>query len=229
MIEFADRVEAGRRLAERLEYLRGQDVVVLGLPRGGVPVAFEVAQALNAPFDVIVVRKLGVPVQRELAMGAIGEGGARVLEAEVLRQTYVTEEQLRAVETRERALLEARVARLRSGRVARRAAGPGWATAWRGAGPHTADCGQRRPGCSRAEPAGTSPAALSERAGGRRGGHAPVRRAGHAGGGGAPDERLVRPLPFAGRRRAAGGRAGMSPICRANERRGRVPTSQARQ
>jgi Phosphoribosyl transferase domain len=152
MIEFADRVEAGRRLAERLEYLRGQDVGVLGLPRGGVPVASEVAQALDAPLDVIVVRKLGVPVQPELAMGAIGEGGARVLEAEVLQQTHVTEEQLRTVETRERALLEARVARLRSGRVARRAAGPGWATAWRGPGPHTADCGQRRPGCSRAEP-----------------------------------------------------------------------------
>src|SRR5674476_651990 len=116
MIEFADRVEAGRMLAEWLEHLRGQDVVVLGLPRGGVPVAFEVAQALNAPLDVIVVRKLGVPVQPELAMGAIGEGGARVLEAEVLRQTHVTEEQLRAVETRERGLLEARVARLRRGR-----------------------------------------------------------------------------------------------------------------
>jgi putative phosphoribosyl transferase len=116
MVEFADRVDAGRQLAERLEYLRGQDVVVLGLPRGGVPVAFEVASALDAPLDVIVVRKLGVPVQPELAMGAIGEGGVRVLEAEVLGQTHVPEEQLRMVETRERALLEARVARLRSGR-----------------------------------------------------------------------------------------------------------------
>ena len=112
MVEFADRVDAGRRLAERLEYLRGQDVVVLGLPRGGVPVAFEVARALDVPLDVIVVRKIGVPGQPELAMGAIGEGGVRVL----LGQVHVAREQLRAVETRERALLEARVAVLRRGR-----------------------------------------------------------------------------------------------------------------
>jgi len=116
MAEFADRVDAGRRLAEQLEYLRGQDIVVLGLPRGGVPVAFEVAQALDTRLDVIVVRKLGVPFQPELAMGAIGEGGVRVLDDEVLRQTYVTEEQLRTVETHERALLEARVTRLRRSR-----------------------------------------------------------------------------------------------------------------
>ena len=72
---FDDRVDAGRQLAERLESLRGQDIVVLGLPRGGVPVAFEVAKALQAPLDVLVVRKLGVPFQPELAFGAIGEGG----------------------------------------------------------------------------------------------------------------------------------------------------------
>jgi len=112
MVEFADRVDAGCRLAEQLEYLRGQDGVVLGLPRGGVPVAFEVARALNLPLDVIVVRKLGVPGQPELAMGAIGEGGVRVL----LGRPYVTQELLRAVETRERALLEADVAVLRRGR-----------------------------------------------------------------------------------------------------------------
>src|SRR5665647_1152481 len=98
---FRDRVDAGRQLAQRLLPLRGPDVVVLGLPRGGVPVAAEVARALHAPLDVIVVRKLGVPVQPELAMGAIGEGGIRVLNAEVLGLTSVTEEQLRAVETRE--------------------------------------------------------------------------------------------------------------------------------
>lgn len=116
MVVFADRVEAGRLLAERLEYLRGQDVVVLGLPRGGVPVAFEVAEALGVPLDVIVVRKLGVPFQPELAMGAIGEGGARVLNASVLAHTRVTEEELRTVEVRERAQLEERVSRLRKGR-----------------------------------------------------------------------------------------------------------------
>src|ERR1035437_3797814 len=116
MAEFADRVDAGRRLADRLEYLRGQDVVVLGLPRGGLPVAFEVARALEAPLDAIVVRKLGVPSQPELAMGAIGEGGVRVLDVEVLGQAHISEQQLRAVETRERAALEARVALLRRGR-----------------------------------------------------------------------------------------------------------------
>ncbi len=116
MVEFADRVDAGRRLAERLEHLRGQDIVVLGLPRGGVPVAFEVAQALNAPLDVIVVRKLGVPSQPELAMGAIGEGGVRVLEPAVLRRARVTDEELNMVETRERAVLEARIDHLRRGR-----------------------------------------------------------------------------------------------------------------
>src|SRR5674476_1410747 len=116
MITFADRVDAGRQLAARLGYLHGQDVVVLGLPRGGVPVAFEVAEALDAPLDVIVVRKLGVQFQPELAMGAIGEGGVRVLDAEVLARAQVTEEELRTAERRERGLLEARVARLRRGR-----------------------------------------------------------------------------------------------------------------
>jgi putative phosphoribosyl transferase len=82
---FRDRADTGRQLAERLAFLRDQDVVVLGLPRGGVPVAFEVAEALNAPLDVVVVRKLGVPFQPELAIGAIGEGGARVLDADVCR------------------------------------------------------------------------------------------------------------------------------------------------
>ena len=76
---FADRSEAGRVLAGRLERLRGADVVVVGLPRGGVPVALEVALALDAPLDVVLVRKLGVPFEPELAMGAIGEDGARVV------------------------------------------------------------------------------------------------------------------------------------------------------
>jgi putative phosphoribosyl transferase len=117
MIVFADRVDAGRQLARRLEHLRGQDLVVLGLPRGGVPVAFEVAEALDAPLDVIVVRKLGVPFQPELAMGAIGEDGTRVLDAEVLSLAGVSDEDLAAVESRERAQLEERVARLRRGRA----------------------------------------------------------------------------------------------------------------
>ena len=116
MIRLADRVEAGRRLAERLESFRGDDVVVLGLPRGGVPVAAEVARALGAPLDVIVVRKLGVPFQPELAMGAIGEGGVRVLDDEVLRLARIDDRDLHEVEARERAELEARVERFRRGR-----------------------------------------------------------------------------------------------------------------
>ena len=113
---FRDRVDAGRQLAGRLEFLRDQDVVVLGLPRGGVPVASEVALALNAPLDVIVVRKLGVPLQPELAMGAIGEGGARVLDTDVCRRARISEDDLRHVERREREELDARVARYRRGR-----------------------------------------------------------------------------------------------------------------
>src|SRR5262245_40975102 len=76
---FTDRVDAGRQLSRPVSRLGGPDLVVLGLPRGGVVVAFEVAEALSAPLDVIVVRKLGVPDQPELGMGAIGEGGARII------------------------------------------------------------------------------------------------------------------------------------------------------
>src|ERR687892_2103424 len=99
---FPDRREAGRRLAERLLALRSSRPLVLGLPRGGVPVAFEVARALDAPLDILVVRKLGVPFQPELGMGAVGEDGVRVLNRDVLRQAGVTETQLAAVEAQER-------------------------------------------------------------------------------------------------------------------------------
>lgn len=78
-MRFVNRSEAGRRLARRLGHLRGRDVVVLGLPRGGVPVAFEVAEVLEAPLDVVLVRKIGVPFQPELALGAVGEDGVSVL------------------------------------------------------------------------------------------------------------------------------------------------------
>ncbi|HEY9356280.1 MAG TPA: phosphoribosyltransferase [Arthrobacter sp.] len=115
MFEFLDRADAGRRLGQRLAGLRGRDVVVLGLPRGGVPVAAEVAKALDAPLDVIVVRKLGVPFQPEVALGAIGEGNARVLDARVISLSRVTEEDLARVERSERELLESRVARYRQG------------------------------------------------------------------------------------------------------------------
>ena len=115
---FRDRREAGRRLAERLSGLRASSPLVLGLPRGGVPVAFEVAKALGAPLDVLVVRKLGVPFQPELGMGAVGEDGVRVLNPDVLRQSGVTETQLAEVEARERAQVEERAVRLRRGRPA---------------------------------------------------------------------------------------------------------------
>jgi putative phosphoribosyl transferase len=92
------------------------DVVVLGLPRGGVPVAYEVARELGAPLDVIVVRKLGLPFQPELAMGAIGEGGARVVDRELVHRALVSDRELAAVEARERAELDRRVRRFRGDR-----------------------------------------------------------------------------------------------------------------
>jgi putative phosphoribosyl transferase len=116
MFEFDDRADAGRRLGQRLAGLRGQDVVVLGLTRGGVPVAFEVAKVLQAPLDVIVVRKLGVPFQPEVAMGAIGEGNAQLLDPRVVSLARVNEEGLQALERKERELLESRVALYRQGR-----------------------------------------------------------------------------------------------------------------
>jgi putative phosphoribosyl transferase len=113
MISFSNRREAGKELAQRLEHLRGEDLVVLGLPRGGVPVAFEIAAALGAPLDVIVVRKLGVPHQPELAMGAIGEDGVEVLKPEVLAAAGVTDTEIGAVEQHERAELERRASLFR--------------------------------------------------------------------------------------------------------------------
>ncbi|GAA4507487.1 phosphoribosyltransferase family protein [Actinoallomurus oryzae] len=114
---FVDRVDAGRLLGTRLEHLRGQDMVVLGLPRGGVPVAFEVARTLGVPLDVIVVRKLGVPFQPELGMGAIGEDGVRVIDEEIVRLAHVSADELAMVEARERAELQRRAERFRGGRV----------------------------------------------------------------------------------------------------------------
>ncbi len=123
MTVFSDRTDAGRKLAARLGFLKGRDVVVLGLPRGGVPVAAEVALSLDAPLDVIVVRKLGVPSQPELAMGAIGEGGAEYLDPRVVAKTGVSEAEIASVRARERRLLEARVDLLRGGQPAVELAG----------------------------------------------------------------------------------------------------------
>ncbi|MFG2126236.1 phosphoribosyltransferase family protein [Streptomyces sp. NPDC048751] len=114
---FTDRRDAGRQLAARLRHLEGTGVVVLGLPRGGVPVAAEVARALDAPLDVCLVRKLGVPSQPELGMGAIGEGGARVINEDVMRGAGVTPDELAQVEERERGVLESRARRYRGSRA----------------------------------------------------------------------------------------------------------------
>ena len=111
---FANRDDAGRQLARRLEHLHGQPVVVLGLPRGGVPVAAQVARALGAPLDVIVVRKIGVPFQPELAMGAVGEDGVRVADRDIIRAGAIRPEEFAAAEARERATVTARAARYRS-------------------------------------------------------------------------------------------------------------------
>lgn len=109
MVTFRDRRDAGRQLAVALDHYRDADVVVLGLPRGGVLVAYEVARGLGAPLDAIVVRKLGLPEQPELAMGAVGEGGVRVLNPEVVRSSGVSAAEVREVEMSERAELERRV------------------------------------------------------------------------------------------------------------------------
>jgi putative phosphoribosyl transferase len=102
MTLYRDRTDAGRKLAARLGHYRGNDdVLVLALPRGGVPVAFEIASAIDAPLDVLTVRKLGTPGQPELAMGAIASGGVRVMNEDVLRLSGVGEEEVEAVARRE--------------------------------------------------------------------------------------------------------------------------------
>jgi putative phosphoribosyl transferase len=116
---FVDRREAGRVLAERLEqYAGGNNVVVLALPRGGVPVAYEVASALGAPLDVFLVRKLGTPGHRELAMGAIASGGVRVLNDDVVRWYGIPEAAIAAITREEAQELQRRESAYREGRPA---------------------------------------------------------------------------------------------------------------
>lgn len=114
-MRFVDRSDAGRQLAQSLAHLRGTDAVVLGLPRGGVPVAFEVARALDAPLDVLIVRKLGLPLNPEVAMGAIGEGGFVVFDQSLMSRGHVTQRQVADVVRREQATLDARLKQLRPG------------------------------------------------------------------------------------------------------------------
>ena len=110
---FLDRADAGRRLAGALTEVRGADAIVLGLPRGGIPVAYQIARALGAPLDVILVRKVGLPAQPELAMGAIGEDGVRLVNTEVTVAEQVSERVFAEVEHRERAELHRRAERYR--------------------------------------------------------------------------------------------------------------------
>lgn len=107
-LPFADRIAAGRELAARLGHLAGRDLVVLGLPRGGVPVAAEVARALGATLDALSVRKLGVPGHEELAFGAIATGGLRVTSPDLVGELGIDERTIAVVEARERQELERR-------------------------------------------------------------------------------------------------------------------------
>ena len=114
---FCNRRDAGRQLAKKLMQYRGvQGVIVLALPRGGVPVGYEVAEALVAPLDIFLVRKLGVPGQEELAMGAIASGGIRVLNEPIVQMLGLTEGQIERVEQEERHELERREHDYRAGR-----------------------------------------------------------------------------------------------------------------
>ena len=116
---FANRREAGKALAERLRAYAGRDdVLVLGLPRGGIPVAYEVARSLGAALDVFVVRKLGAPQQPELAMGAIASGGVRVLNEDVVRWYRIPQEAIEAVARGEELELARRERAYRNGRPA---------------------------------------------------------------------------------------------------------------
>lgn len=117
-LRYHDRIDAGRRLAGMLDHHRGSRSIVLGLPRGGVPVAAEVARHLHSPFDVLLVRKLGSPGQPELAMGAIGEDRVTVLNDEIVREAAVTEHQIHEAEERARRVIEERATLYRCGRDA---------------------------------------------------------------------------------------------------------------
>jgi predicted phosphoribosyltransferase len=116
-MRFHDRSDAGRRLAEKLiDFARRDDVIVLALPRGGVPVAAEIARELAAPLDVFLVRKLGVPGHIELAMGAIATGGVEVLNEEIIRDLHIQPDAVEQTAARERLELDRRERAFRRGR-----------------------------------------------------------------------------------------------------------------
>ena len=112
---FRDRTEAGQKLAQKLKpYANRQDLLVLGLPRGGVPIAFEVAIGLNAPLDVLLVRKLGVPGREECAMGAIASSGVQILNQEIINRRQISRAAIASVASREQRELERRESAYRS-------------------------------------------------------------------------------------------------------------------
>jgi putative phosphoribosyl transferase len=113
---FTDRIEAGRAVAAKVADLRDRTTVVLGVPRGGVIVAREVARALVCPLDLVITRKLGSPWHPEYAVGAIGEGGVRIVDEAAVAASHIPAETLRKVETREREELDRRATRYRAGR-----------------------------------------------------------------------------------------------------------------
>jgi putative phosphoribosyl transferase len=113
---FLDRREAGRRLARHLEEYRGTDAIVLGVPRGGVPVAYEVATALDLPLDVLIVRKVGAPFQPELGLGAVAEGGAQFLDQRLIAEVGATNAEVMAIVELQRREIERRGRLFRQGR-----------------------------------------------------------------------------------------------------------------
>src|SRR5712672_1292705 len=116
-MNFRDRIDAGRRLADQLmDYANRADVIVLGIPRGGVSVAIEVAMALHAPLDVFVSRKLGVPWQEELAFGAVAGGGVRILDSEIVARSGISNSEIERITAAGRTEVERRERVYRGGR-----------------------------------------------------------------------------------------------------------------
>ena len=122
-MKFMNRSHAGRKLARLLDHLRYEPTVVLGLPRGGVPVGFEVARRLSAPLEVLLVRKLGVPSQPELAIGALGEGGVRIIDENRVKQLRISADQIDRLVRRERREMARQAELFRQGRPAADLAG----------------------------------------------------------------------------------------------------------
>ena len=117
-MKFVNRSHAGRKLARLLDHLRGERTVVLGLPRGGIPVGFKVARRLSAPLEILLVRKLGVPFQPELAIGALGEGGIRIIDEDRVTRLGISPDQIDRIEHLEHQEIARQAKLFRQGRAA---------------------------------------------------------------------------------------------------------------